>query len=279
MPRGMSIHVGVSDLDWAAHGLPEGEPMPSAENDAQALHKLAMSRGFEADEPLLTCGATLDAVASQIASRAGKLEGGDILLVTFSGHGSRVPDRSDDELDGYDETWFLFDRQLLDDHLVGLWAQFQPGVRILVLLDCCHSGSAINQPIDRIRLWDSRTGQRDPRRFRARTLGREAERKAYAANRGEYDEIQRRYPAATASRVKASVLLLSACLDNQLAICDEEFGLFTRELLTAMDAAKPLSYRHLHQILWERLPSIQRPGYWREGDLTGDFLDQAPFAV
>ena len=53
-----------------------------------------------------------------------------------------MPDASADEPDRTDETWVLFDRQLVDDELYEMWPQFVPGVRILVLSDSCHSGTA-----------------------------------------------------------------------------------------------------------------------------------------
>jgi hypothetical protein len=42
-----------------------------------------------------------------------------------------------------DETWCLYDGQLLDDELHGAWEKFQAGVRILVFSDSCHSGTVL----------------------------------------------------------------------------------------------------------------------------------------
>ena len=61
-------------------------------------------------------------------------------------------DGSGRRTDQRDETWVLFDRQLLDDELYRCWRRFEPGVRVLVLSDSCHSGSAIREvpgePVD-----------------------------------------------------------------------------------------------------------------------------------
>ena len=53
------------------------------------------------------------------------------------GHGGQVKDTNSDEKDSdrMDETWVLFNRQLVDDELHNLWAKFKPGVRILVKLE------------------------------------------------------------------------------------------------------------------------------------------------
>ena len=43
--------------------------------------------------------------------------------------------------DTRDETWVLYDRQLIDDELWALWAEFPARSRIFVLSDSCHSGT------------------------------------------------------------------------------------------------------------------------------------------
>ena len=45
-------------------------------------------------------------------------------------------------MDLEDETWCLYDGELIDDELAELWAHFAKGVRIVVLSDSCHSGTA-----------------------------------------------------------------------------------------------------------------------------------------
>ena len=71
----------------------------------------------------------------------------------------RCPTRTVDENeDGYDETWVLYDRQLVDDELYTLWSKFAPGVRIVVLSDSCHSGTAIRETFAAISPMRSTTG-------------------------------------------------------------------------------------------------------------------------
>jgi metacaspase-1 len=93
-------------------------------------------------------------VSEAIGEAAEQLESGDLLFWTYLGHGGQMPDPDREESDARDETWVLFDRQLLDDELYALWARFQPGVRIVVLSDSCHSGSVTRhgqQRYERIR--------------------------------------------------------------------------------------------------------------------------------
>ena len=50
---------------------------------------------------------------------------------------------SGEEEDKKDETWCLYDGELIDDEVFIELAQFAEGVRIIVLSDSCHSGSVV----------------------------------------------------------------------------------------------------------------------------------------
>jgi hypothetical protein len=117
-------------------------PLAGCENDARDMNTLAEAQGFSNRQVLLSSQATSGNVIAAITAAANELRTGDFFLLTYSGHGSQMRDASGDEPDQFDETWVLYDRQLLDDELYALWGRFQPGVRILVLSDSCHSGSA-----------------------------------------------------------------------------------------------------------------------------------------
>ncbi|CAE8628806.1 unnamed protein product [Polarella glacialis] len=74
----------------------------------------------------------------------------DYFMFYYSGHGSSVPDKDGDEEDGKDEAlcfvgpggklasqYFMID----DDFARIVTDSFQPGTNILILTDCCHSGT------------------------------------------------------------------------------------------------------------------------------------------
>jgi hypothetical protein len=73
----------------------------------------------------------------------------DIFLLTYSGHGGQVPDTNGDEPDRKDETWVLYDGELVDDELHELYTQFKSGTRVVVLSDSCHSGTVTRAMYDR----------------------------------------------------------------------------------------------------------------------------------
>ena len=117
-----------------------------------------------------------------ILKAAKTLKRGDTFFLTYSGHGGQVPDSNGDEgcfgdtKDGMDETWCLFDRELIDDELAALYARFRAGVRILVLSDSCHSGSV------------TRRVERMPK-GRARLLPPVVAQAVYEKNKKAYDAI------------------------------------------------------------------------------------------
>jgi hypothetical protein len=91
-----------------------------------------------------------DATKARIldALRAGLRASGpdDLLVVTWSGHGTRVPDRDADETDRWDEAIVPHDYptagMITDDDLYALFAPaITRGVRVVGIFDSCFSGT------------------------------------------------------------------------------------------------------------------------------------------
>jgi hypothetical protein len=79
----------------------------------------------------------------------GGAQAGDEMFFHYSGHGGQMEDKKGDELDGKDETLIPCDfqqaGQITDDELHSNIVQNLPkGCRMWVVLDCCHSGSALD---------------------------------------------------------------------------------------------------------------------------------------
>src|SRR3954464_10825203 len=114
MPRGMSLHVGVNELDPDCF---ESDPLDGCVNDATAMYYVAKAHGFK-DRRLLTDGdATFERVTAAIRQAAGRLGAGDVFLFSFAGHGTQVEDFDHEPDEFKDETMVLHDRILMDDEL------------------------------------------------------------------------------------------------------------------------------------------------------------------
>mmetsp|Transcript_116 Transcript_116/g.390 ORF Transcript_116/g.390 Transcript_116/m.390 type:complete len:323 (-) Transcript_116:205-1173(-) len=93
---------------------------------------------------------TRKGVIDNIRRVAELCEDDDYFVFYFAGHGINVKDTSGDELDGQDEAFVLVDNDgkiskeslLIDDEFADiLLTSTRESVRILVLTDCCHSGT------------------------------------------------------------------------------------------------------------------------------------------
>jgi len=76
----------------------------------------------------------------------------DILFVAYSGHGSSIKDRDNDESDGKDECLvpcdYLTGGMVTDDELRNILSQGVEGSKIFCLFDSCHSGTALDLPFN-----------------------------------------------------------------------------------------------------------------------------------
>lgn len=86
--------------------------------------------------------------ALTVLARRSRSEKMDVLYVHFSGHGVQVPDTSGDEVDGMDECLVPEDyasgKFLSDDWLKAWLMTVNPATRVVMVIDACHSGTALD---------------------------------------------------------------------------------------------------------------------------------------
>jgi hypothetical protein len=94
---------------------------------------------------LLNRQATGKAIRAGIAALVGGARPGDSAVITYSGHGSFVPDTDGDEPDGTAECLCPYDvgsqGPITDDELFDLYSARPAGVKLLMISDSCHSGT------------------------------------------------------------------------------------------------------------------------------------------
>lgn len=132
-----AVCIGLTSVDPAAYQGWNGD-CPGCDQDAKAMASLCQTAGAQTTL-LLNSQATQAAVERAIKAAAASLTRGDLLIVTYSGHGGQVPDLNGDEADGQDETICLYDGQMVDDHIMELLLKLPPGLRVLLIADACHS--------------------------------------------------------------------------------------------------------------------------------------------
>ena len=173
-----------------------------------------------------------------------------------------------------DETWCLYDGQLIDDELYSSWGAFASGVRIFLLSDSCHSGTVSKAIHYREKL---RSGL--PPVYRA--MPDEVALRVYQNNKSFYDPIlKNRNLSEALSAVKASVLLISGCQDNQLSLDGTFNGLFTGTLKTVWNGGTfGGSYRRFHTAIGSKMPPDQTPKLSLVGASNPAFIAQKPLTL
>lgn len=260
MPKGISLHIGLNRID-PGHYSDVFPVLKGPEFDAEDMRLIAGNMGFE-HKKLSGTAATRNAVLSSISQAAQALEAGDIFLITFSGHGSRLPGN---EIDGMDETWCMYDGQVPDNELFNRYCQFREDVRILVVSDSCHSGTVIKFHGNGV----------------VKSLPEKTARYTYLMNKTFYDNIREAFPERNESDLKASIKLLAACQDNQTAEDDDFNGVYTRELKKVWQHGNfPGNYQQFQNALLARFDnSLQTPNYEMLGKPDTKYDNQKPFTI
>jgi len=282
--KGMSLHIGVNGLD-PSHFPGLHNSLQGCENDARTMAQIAKSGGFTVTAPLLGPAATASAVVNGISTAAAHLGDGDTFLLTFAGHGGFVQNPRTPDEGGSDQTWVVYDRQMLDDELYQLWTIFKPGVRVVVVSDSCFSGSVTafqsNQlpAVERERLADVRA--LPPTRGRA--LPDDVAASAAEVNKLLYAGIKARTESARTLSLAASVLLLAACQDWEEAVDGGRNGLFTSKIAEVWNGGK---FAGSYETLWERVHALvtrenpyQHPQWFPVGVPNGAFWHSTAFKV
>ena len=288
--KGYSLHLGLNFVDPRHYAGWDGE-LKACEADAHAMEALAQEQGFNTAK-LLTKSATRAAVIAEIETIAQKCKAGDMFLFTVSAHGGRVPDfNQDEDHDGVqmmDETLCLYDFQLADDELYMLWSQFAAGVRILVVPDTCHSGSMVRAgPAMPATLFGRAVTPTPTVPTRAMPL--EIEDRVWRTNEHGYRSASDSYSALRESvmtnplstPIKASVLNLGACKDEQFAQDGRDHGAFTGALLkTWNDGAFTGNYRTFRDAIDAEIASHnQTPQLFDKLLRDPDFSGDVPFTL
>ena len=274
MATGISIHIGLNRVDPNHYQGWDGK-LKGCENDARAMEAIASKQKF-ATSLLLNEQATAEGVKAAIGKAASQLKSGDILLLTYSGHGGQTPDPTEEEEDHLDETWVLYDRQLIDDELYALWGRFEADVRIFMLSDSCHSGSVAKEFRDSALF----AGQPAANMPVPRAMPVDVGMRTYAANKALYTQVKADNPQGDRVGIGASVILISGCQDNQVSLDGPQNGVFTGALLKTWNDGKfKANIRKFHKSILNKIEFYQSPNYFRVGRSNPTFERQRPFTI
>ncbi len=216
----------------------------------------------------------------------------------YSGHGSQVGDQNHDEPDGSDECLVPIDYatsgMLVDDDLSAIYQTFTPDTHLLLLMDCCHSGSLQR---DGIRSRSLPISKREQKKIAVAKESYKQESKAFVLSQlksfvlegGLGDDLARIAETAVArfdkqhfgqAIVKGNGMLISACTDQQTA-ADARFGVRYNGALTyyLLDTLHQANGKLTYQALIEQVgKKLQQNSYDQEPQMGCDTaMQNAPF--
>jgi hypothetical protein len=221
-----SLHIGLNCVDPLKYG---GWPgwLSGCVNDAALMASMAARSGFVA-ESLINEEATIGAVSSRIRALAIDAKAGDSILITCSSHGGRGQSWGDD----YRETICLYDGQLADVTLLANLWEFRPGVKLYIILDCCHSGGM----------------NRAPGAIRAMPEFVRSASRPIVSNR------------ANPSSIQAYGIMFCACRDSESALDGEVNGAFTGSLHSTWN--RLIAHDRPTWLKWENATSLHMAQYF-----------------
>lgn len=253
-PKGYSLHIALDAVDEKVYGT--RALLNICENDADAYAEIALDQHFCVIKKLYGAEATGRNFNQHIECLAEELVAGDLLLLTFSGHGGQIPDVDNDEEGDYDQTWCFYDGHVPDDHLFSLWPKFKAGVRILVVSDSCHSGDMLRDL------------------FNADPFSQKVARSPLNASlsRGLGND------PFSKPGIQCSIQLLAAAQKDRYAEGGQVHSLFTQAMLDVWDAGLfEGTYDSFFDELKQTLPGTKVPGRMVLG--RPPFNHERPFTI
>lgn len=249
----MEAHMSKFALCIGINNYPGTEnDLSGCVNDANDWAKELKGRGFDV-KLLLDAVATKAAMISEMRKVIAAAKSKDVVVITFSGHGTWQPDDDDDEKDKRDEALCPYDLKngvLVDDDLFEVFDLRSTGVRLIMISDSCHSGTVAKYAPS------IEGNKRGKIRYMPLALFEKDEQKLMLAKR-----VQK---APAKGRSRAGALLLSGCQDTEYSY-DASFGnrpngAFTRLALNALTNLAPSStYLDWHRAIRSALPSMDYP--------------------
>jgi hypothetical protein len=286
--KAVSIHIGLNSVDPKHYAGWSGD-LVACEFDANDMAAIAHAAGMKSTL-LLTKKATRKNVLAAVRAASKTLKSDDLLFVTYSGHGGQIDDVSGEEEDKKDETWCLYDGELIDDEVFLELSRIAADVRVLVLSDSCHSGTMTRARVPEV----NPPG-------RSKMMPPSVAMRTYLEHQAFYDKLQRdvaeaagkasaptpdsalarvavsKRLTAIANQCKASVILISGCQDNQTSMDGDHNGAFTEQLLRVWNrGAFKGNYARFHAAIKARMPRTQVPNLFTLGPV-GKFLIERPF--
>ena len=226
-----SLHIGINHVSVTAYNGWPGE-LSGCVNDAITMKALIKPDGF--CQMLFNENATFDNIVKAFTTLAKIVKPEDKTFITFSCHGTQIPDINKDEKDKLDEALCLYDGLLVDDQLGKLIKLLN--CNVYVISDSCHSGTISKA---------------------AAFFGSIGKTKAMPKWVMEIDIPM--HEVKEAGTFKPNVLTFAACQDNEVSYDLGTNGAFTKALYDVFTTHLNITYSDLVLKIKRILKGSQTP--------------------
>jgi hypothetical protein len=246
-----AVCVGINDYPGTCNDL------RGCINDANDWAELLRNDfDFSDNVTILTdAEATKKNIIAALKELVAGAKGGDVIVFTYSGHGTWVYDQGDrDESDNRDEAICTYDEIIIDDEIRGIISEIDREAHLTIISDSCHSGSVTRAQIRRTYKADSAVAENAPKPRYMPPL------EEIDAIRTSLIPIRRRflYPELNMTEV-----LLSGCNATEYSydtyINDKFSGVMTAMAIRLIKGNPEQTYLELHKKLRLILPSTSYP--------------------
>lgn len=142
------LHIGI---DYAND---RQSALSKCIQDAKRM-RASFSPDCASSRSLLEAEATKNGIVQAILQLWTVGDPSDMAIITYSGHGTKMPARGGGEADGQDEAFVPYDFRrgnlLTDNELAVLLSRRPQGKPVLLITDCCHSGTIARSVLTDVR--------------------------------------------------------------------------------------------------------------------------------
>lgn len=237
---GYSLHIGMNRVLPSAYDGWNGY-LNGAVADAESMLDIARMNDYNITI-LLNEQATRARVTDELERLCEITMPGDVAFISYSGHGSSLPDTQGDESDLKDEAICLYDGMMVDDEIWSRLLMFRPRARIIMVFDCCHAGTIFRTDVMKAKA---------PHDYEKTVI--------YRAQKELYDGVPR-YGPEKYQHLEAYLVSMAACQDNQYSLDGNTNGLFTGTLLNIYNNGRfEGNYYDFMKEVRELMPPFQSP--------------------
>lgn len=266
--RGVSLHVALDQFDNNFYSN-STLSLKSAERDAIDIAVIARLSGFTPTQ-LIGKDATREKAKSAISQAGRSLKAGDFFLLTFSGFGGHFPVFEKSRHYSRNDTWCLFNGQLLVKEVLGMLQQFAEGVKILVIADCSNTWFSCWQ--------QAPLGIYTKEKLSPKSLPTDLCFSLYLQEKDLFDGASLKDFGQSAN--SNAILWVSACQANQTAFENDHNGLLTAAI-KRMWAKKNLfdDYFGFFDAISIEMPVFQSPKTVSLGTQAQECFKGVPFSI